>query len=326
MWNFPLTPDRASTMAGHVDALMVFLLLMTTFFSLLIAGLIIYFAVKYRASDKTVNREGAPDSHLLLEIIWTGIPLVIVMFVFIWGTGLFYKFRTMPPNAVKIQVVGKQWMWKIQHPEGQREINALHIPINEAVQLEMISEDVVHDFSIPAFRVKQDVIPGHYTNMWFQPTKVGRYHLFCDQYCGTLHANMVGEVVVMERRDYEAWLAKGAFPTESGAASAAPTPASAGEELFTKMGCVSCHLAGGQGRAPSLVGLYGKKVALKSGQLVTADDEYLRESILKPAAKVVAGYEPIMPIFLGQLTEENVLELIQYIKSLKGPIDANAQH
>ena len=325
MWRFPLIPEQASTMALSVDTLTIFLLIVTAFFSLLIAGLIVFFAVKYRPSNKTVNREGAPDSHLLLEIIWTGIPLAIVIVIFFWGTGVFYQLRTMPADAVQMHVIGKQWMWKIQHPEGQREINALHIPVNKAIQLTMISEDVIHDFSIPAFRVKQDVLPGRYTKLWFQATKVGRYHIFCDQYCGTLHASMIGEVVVMEPKDYAAWISKGAFPTESGASSAQPTPASAGEELFTKMGCSSCHIGTGEGRAPSLVGLYGKKVVLSNKQTVTADDEYLRESILKPAAKVVAGYEPIMPLFQGQLTEENVLELIQYIKSLKGTSDAIAR-
>jgi len=324
MWSFPLTPDSASTLSGSVDALMLFLLLVTIFFSLLIAFFIVFFAVKYRASNRTVNREGAPDSHVGLEIVWTVIPLIIVMFMFFWGTGVFYKFKTMPNDAVQIHVVGKQWMWKIQHPEGQREINELHIPLNKAVQLTMISEDVIHNFSVPAFRVKQDVLPGRYTQMWFQATKTGRFHIFCDQYCGTLHSHMTGEVVVMAPKDYEAWIGKGPFPSEAGSA-AAPTPTSAGEELFTKMGCSSCHIATGEGRAPSLVGLYGKKVVLNNGQSVIADDTYIRESILKPAAKVVAGYEPIMPLFQGQLTEENVLELIEYIKSLKGTADGIAR-
>lgn len=325
MLQFMLVPASASTISGDVDALTIFLLVVTAFFSILIAGLIVYFAVKYRPSNKHVNREGAPESHLGLELTWTIIPLAIVMVVFFWGAQVFYKAKMPPADAVNIHVVGKQWMWKIQHPGGQREINALHVPINQPIKLTMISEDVIHNFGIPAFRVKQDVIPGRFSTLWFEAKRPGRYHLFCDQYCGTLHSRMVGEVVAMEPEDFQAWLAKGPFPSETGVAGAMPTPAAAGEQLFVKMGCASCHMASGEGRGPSLAGLYGSKVNLSNGQTVTADESYLRESILKSSAKIVAGYQPIMPNYQGQLTEENVIELIHYIQSLKGTPNANAR-
>jgi cytochrome c oxidase subunit 2 len=316
--NFPLIPVNASTVATDVDALMITTLIITVFFSTLIAAAILYFAVKYRATDRKVNREGAPDSHLMLELVWSGIPLIIVMGLFLWGAKVFYHMRTIPADATEITVVGKQWMWKIQHPEGQREINALHIPVNKPIALRMISEDVIHDFAIPAFRVKQDVIPGRYSRMWFEATKTGQYHLFCDQYCGTLHSRMVGTVTVLSAEDYTKWLGKGPFPAETAAGGGPLTLGNTGEELFTRMGCASCHHATGDGRGPSLVGLYGSKVPLQTGDSVTADENYIRESILHPSIQLVAGYQPIMPSFQNQMTEENVLELIQYIKSLKG--------
>jgi cytochrome c oxidase subunit II len=308
MWNFPLFPDQASSVAPEVDALLGFLLLITAFFSLLIAGLIIYLAVKYR-HNSDADRSGGEESHLALELVWTVIPVVIVMFIFAWGVKLFYRIKVIPPNAIELFVVGKQWMWKVQHPEGPREINALHVPVGQAIQLTMISEDVIHSFYIPAFRIKQDVLPGRYVKQWFQATKTGTYHLFCAEYCGTLHAGMVGEVVVMEPKDYEAWLAGG---------GSSPNPMNAsGSDLFKSMGCATCHVQTGEGRGPSLQNLFGSKVALDNGQTVVADEAYLRESILKGPAKVVRGYQPIMPTYQNQLSEQNVLDLITYIKTLK---------
>ncbi|HVO33616.1 MAG TPA: cytochrome c oxidase subunit II [Elusimicrobiota bacterium] len=310
MWNFPLFPQQASTISGSVDSLFAFLMIIAVFFSALIAFLIVFFSVKYHHTSKA-DRTGGTGSHLLLEITWTVIPLCIVMVVFVWGTRVFYRAKVMPPDALEMYVVGKQWMWKIQHPEGQREINALHIPINVPIQLTMISEDVIHDFSIPAFRVKQDVIPGRYTKMWFQASRLGSYHIFCDQYCGTLHSSMVGTVYVMPPKEYEAWLANG-----GNSAAVGGSMATSGQELFGRMGCATCHLANGEGRGPSLQNLYMTKVTMDDGRAVVADDAYLRESILKPLAKVVRGYQPVMPLFQGQLSEADVLQLISYIKSL----------
>ncbi|HVN67816.1 MAG TPA: cytochrome c oxidase subunit II, partial [Candidatus Sulfotelmatobacter sp.] len=216
MLHFPLFPDQASTGAPRVDALLGFLLLVTTFFSLLIAFLIVFFTIKYHHKAEA-DRTKIPESNLTLELVWTGIPVLIVLFVFFWGARLFYDAKTIPANALEIYVVGKRWMWKIQHPEGVREINALHVPVGRPIQLTMISEDVIHNFSVPAFRMKQDVLPGRYTKQWFQATTPGVYRLFCDQYCGTLHAQMVGKVIVMPPQDYERWLNAGGVETPAAA-------------------------------------------------------------------------------------------------------------
>jgi len=280
MGNVPFFPVQASTMAPQVDALFAFLMAITAFFSLLIALLIVVLVIRYHHKTDA-DRQGANNSHLVLELVWTGIPLGIVMVVFVWGADVFYRMKTVPPNALQIYVVGKQWMWKIQHPEGQREINELHVPVGQPIELTMISEDVVHDFAVPAFRMKEDVLPGRYTHQWFEATKVGEYHLFCDQYCGTLHSGMTGRVTVMEPKDFANWLAHWTRP--SGVMT------SSGAELFQRMACATCHLPSGAGRGPSLTGLYGKTVTLQDGRTITADDTYIRESILKPAAKIVRG-------------------------------------
>ncbi len=308
MWSgTPLFPERASTMASRVDALYFFLVAIAAFFSVLIAGLIVYYFIRYRRrSDEEVGQ----DAHggLVLEITWTVIPLIIVMVIFVWGASVFFAMSRPPDETINVYVVGKQWMWKFQHLDGQREINELHVPLNRAVKLIMTSEDVIHDVFVPAFRVKADVLPGRYTTIWFQATRPGRYHLFCAEYCGTRHSGMIGEVVVMEAADYQAWLAGGA-----GGGSLA----SAGEKLFQDLACVTCHRADAQGRGPVLVGLFGKTVQLQSGETAVADEAYIRESILNPAAKVVAGYQPIMPTFQGLVSEEGLLQLIEYVKTLK---------
>jgi len=301
----PLFPERASTMAGRVDALYFFLLALSVFFSILIAGLIVYFAIKYRRRS--------PDSvgtnihgGLLLELTWTVIPLLITMVIFVWGANVFFAMSAPPEETLNIYVVGKQWMWKFQHLDGQREINELHVPLGRAVKLIMTSEDVIHDVFVPAFRVKADVLPGRYTNIWFQATKPGRYHLFCAEYCGTRHSGMIGEVTVMEPSEYQAWLSGG---TGEGSL------ASAGEKLFQDLACVTCHRSDAQGRGPALQGLFGKTVQLQSGETIVADEAYLRESILQPGSRITAGFQPIMPSFQGLVTEDQLLQLIEYIKS-----------
>jgi cytochrome c oxidase subunit 2 len=308
MWTgTPLFPERASTMATRVDALYFFLVALAVFFSLLIAGLIVFYAVKYKR--RAPSDIGAPiHGGLLLELTWTIVPFFITMVIFVWGASVFFAMARPPDETINIYVVGKQWMWKFQHLDGQREIDELHVPVNRAVKLIMTSEDVIHDLFVPAFRIKADVLPGRYTSIWFQATKPGRYHLFCAEYCGTKHSGMIGAVVVMDPTEYQAWLSGGG-PEGS--------LAEGGAKLFASLACNTCHRPDAQGRGPVLEGLFGKTVTLQSGETVTVDEAYVRESILNPSAKVAAGFQPIMPTFQGLVTEEQLLELIEYVKSLQ---------
>jgi cytochrome c oxidase subunit 2 len=308
-------PERASTMAGQVDALLLFLVVVCAFFAGLIFVLVTVFAIKYRR--RSADEKPRPiHGSLGLELTWTIIPLALAMVMFGWGAWVYISLSSPPADAIEIFVVGKQWMWKLQHPDGHREINELHVPVGRTVKLTMTSEDVIHSFFVPAFRIKKDVVPGRYTTAWFQATKAGEYRLFCTQYCGTSHADMVGRIVVMEPSAYEAWL-RGGGMTES--------PAAAGLRLFQQFGCVGCHLPDGKGRAPSLVGLFGKKVTLTTKQTVIADEAYIRESIVDPQAKVAAGYAPVMPTFKGLITEDGLAQIVAYIKSLGTEQKAKAE-
>jgi cytochrome c oxidase subunit 2 len=294
-------------MATRVDALYFFLLGIAAFFSILIAGSVVFFAIKYRR--RTPDEVGARiHGGFWLEIAWSVIPLMITMVIFVWGASVYYAMSRPPDEALNIYAVGKQWMWKFQHLDGQREINVLHVPVGRAVKVIMTSEDVIHDLYVPAFRVKADVLPGRYTNIWFQATKPGTYHLFCAEYCGTQHSRMIGQVVALEPNDFEAWLNGGA-----GEGSLA----SAGEKLFSDLACNTCHRPDAQGRGPILQDLFGKTVDLESGSQAAVDEAYVRESILTPSAKIVRGFQPIMPTFQGLVSEEGLLELIEYVKSLK---------
>ena len=303
---FPISPDQASTIAKGVDYLYYFLTAIDLFFTAIIFLTIFYFALRYRRQSEQ-ERPPQIEGNIPLEVAWTLIPLGLVVIVFLWGTSLFIRNSRPPEAATEIFVVGKQWMWKIQHPEGVEEINELHVPVNRPIKLTMTSEDVIHDFSVPAFRIKKDVVPGMYTTEWFQATRTGTFHLFCDQYCGTNHGEMKGEVFVMEPTAYEQWLSGGIR---------GETMPEAGAKLYDQLACITCH---GTGKGPSLNGVYGKPVKLNDGTTVMADDAYLRESVLYPSAKIVQGYRPIMPTFKGQVTEEQLLQLIAYIKSLSPP-------
>ena len=305
--SFPLFPPSASTMALEVDLLYLFIVALNVFFVVLVAALVVIFAVKFRRRHP--DDVGA-DIHgsLVLELGWTFIPFVLSMVMFVWGADLFFRLARPPQNAMEVFVVGKQWMWKVQHPEGVREINELHVPVGRPVRITLGSEDVLHDYSIPAFRVKMDAVPGKLTTMWFEATTPGTYHLFCAEYCGTKHAGMIGQVIAMTPQDYEAWLAGG---RSTGSAL------QNGERLFSELSCITCHKADSTGRGPSLHGVYGSSVQLTDGRRVVADDNYLRESIVNSQAKVVAGFQPIMPTFQGQISEENLMQLIAYVKALK---------
>jgi cytochrome c oxidase subunit 2 len=309
MWRgLPLFPPQASTYATREDALFFYLVAVTVVFVVLIFALITYFSIRYRRRSPE-QRARHVREPMGLEIAWSVIPFALMVVMFVWGAWLYFYAYSPPPTGIEIAVVAKQWMWKFQHPEGLREINQLHVPVGVPIKLSMTSEDVIHSFFVPAFRVKRDVVPGRYNAVWFQATRIGSYHLFCAQYCGTGHAGMTGEVVVMSQPDYERWL--------QGGGAALVSPVAAGEALFHSLGCVSCHVPDNSGRAPSLVGVFGQPVKLTSGQTVTADEAYVRESILTPQAKIVNGYGPIMPTFKGLVSEEQLLDLIAYIKSLQ---------
>jgi cytochrome c oxidase subunit 2 len=300
----PFAPEQASTVSGEVDTLYAFLWALTIFFGVLISLTIIYFAVKYRRrSESEVPRPVA--GSIKLEIAWTVIPFLIAMGIFVWAASIYYKLYRVPNNATEIFVVGKQWMWKFQHIDGQREINELHVPIGRKVKLTMTTEDVIHSMFIPAFRVKMDVVPGRYSHVWFEATKAGRYHIFCAEYCGTSHSGMIGTVVVMEPADYQAWLAGG---------TAEGSLASQGEKVFQDRACHTCHFTG---RAPNLVGLFGKNEVLADGSSIKVDEAYIRESILDPSRKVVRGYPSPsqMPSYRG-MSEEELIQLIAYLRSL----------
>lgn len=306
--NFPLWPTGASAVSGQTDAVMLFMIAVTGAVTVLIFITIFVFAMRYRKEHNPV----ATDIHgsNLLEITWSILPLGVFLLMFVWGAYIYLGEYNPPKDATEIFVVGKQWMWKFEHPEGQREIDELHVPLGRDILLTMISQDVIHDLYIPAFRVKQDVLPGRYMTLWFRAIKPGRYHIFCSQYCGTMHSGMIGEVVVMEPAAYEAWLAGG---------NAEGSLASTGQKMFQQLGCSNCHRFDTQGRGPNLVGVYGKPVLLDDGRTVVADDNYLRESILAPGAKVVAGFRPIMPSFNGILNEEQLMSVVEYIKSISQP-------
>lgn len=306
MGNIPLFPQQASNFAGSVDALYFFILGVTAFFALLVVALVTIFAIRYRR--RQADEVGTPvHGALVLEITWTIIPLALAMVMFYWGATVFFAMATPPQNAMEIYTVGKRWMWKFQHVTGQREINELHIPVNTPVKLLIGSEDVIHSVFVPAFRVKMDAVPGKTTTLWFTATKAGKYHLFCTEYCGQKHSGMIGSVIVMEPGDFQTWLAGGPAPTNM---------AEAGEKLFTDLACITCHRDDDVGRGPSLRGIFGATVQLQGGGTVTADEAYLRESIVNPQVKLVAGYQPLMPTFQGLVSEEQMNMLVAYIKSL----------
>ena len=309
----PIFPEQASTFAWEVDTLYFYLLLISAFFIVTIFSAILFFFIKYREKEKFATGEEIHGS-IALETVWSIIPFIISMTIFLGGAVIYFNQYRPPADTMDIYVVGKQWMWKLQHETGQREINELHVPVGRNVKLTMTTEDVLHDFYIPAFRTKADVIPGRYTTLWFNATKPGKYHLYCAEYCGLNHSGMGGWIYVMEQRDFDNWL--------SGNVSG-QTPVEAGQDLFmNKLGCASCHAGGATQRGAKLEGIYNHEVKLVGGQTVIADDQYIRNSILNPSGQIVEGYQPIMPTFKGQVTEEQLVSLVAYIKSLSGSTSA----
>lgn len=304
-----LIPEQASTFAPRVDMLYYALWAFLIVFTVGVTFALVYFGIKYRQKLGTGRRSVHIES-LALELTWTLIPTVIAICIFAWGATLYYDYANVPANTLDISVIGKRWMWKTQHPNGLREVNELHVPVNTPVKLTMTSQDVLHSFYIPAFRVKQDTVPGVYTTMWFEATKTGTFPIFCAEYCGTEHSTMGGTVTVMTPAEYEQWLEGG--PAE--------TPAARGEAMFQNLGCITCHAQGSTQQGPLLNDIFGTDVRLQNGETVKANEEYIAESILEPNVKVVEGYAPLMPSFKGQLDEDDVMSLVAYIKSLKTPI------
>ena len=301
-----LFPTEASNISPYVDALYFFLLLMTLFGVVVVGALVIGFSIRYRRERNPVATQ--VEGSTLLEATWTIIPLAIFLLVFVWGALLYFRIYNPPTNAMNIYVVGKQWMWKAEHPGGQHEINALHIPVGKPIQLTMISQDVFHSFSIPDFRVKREVIPGRYSTVWFEATEPGVYHLFCTQYCGTQHSGMIGQITAMTPDDYKKWLQE---------STSGMSLAQNGERLFASMGCNSCHSGNAAARGPNLAGVYGSKLTLTDGSQVLVNDAYLRDAILNPSQHVTAGFAPIMPTYQGQISEDGLIDLVEYIKNLQ---------
>ncbi|WP_263382826.1 cytochrome c oxidase subunit II [Granulicella arctica] len=301
-----LFPREASTIAPYADELYFFLILITILGLLLVGALLLVFSVMYRKEKHPVATQ--IEGSTLLEATWTIIPLAIFLVCFVWGALLYFRIYNPPTNAMNIYVVGKQWMWKAEHPGGQHEINALHVPMGRPVQLTMISQDVFHSFSIPDFRVKREVIPGRYTTVWFEATAVGTYHIFCTQYCGTKHSAMIGEVTVLTPEDYQKWTQQ---------STSGMSLAQNGERLFASMGCNACHSGNAAARGPNLAGVYGSKLQLANGSQVLVNDAYLRDAILNPSQHVTAGYSPIMPTYQGQISEDGLIDLVEYVKNLQ---------
>ena len=308
----PFWPPTASDYASQINILFGALLIIGALTAGLVFFLMLFFANKYRHGSNA-DRSGTTKKTWRFEVAWTAATLLIFVGLAVWGADIYLHLYNPPANAVQIFVVGKQWMWKAQHPGGQREINALHVPVGQPIRLVLASQDVIHSFFIPALRIKQDVVPGRYETMWFRADKVGRYHLFCAEYCGTDHAHMGGWITVMEPRDFGRWLQ---------AQGGEETLAAEGKELFRRYGCSGCHEAGGTVRAPRLEGVFGSPVPLSDGSVVIADERYVRDSILDPKAQVAAGYAPVMPTFAGQIGEDDLAKLVAYVESI-GPEQAH---
>lgn len=305
-FGIPFTPPEASSIAGSVDTLFYTLLTFTVALGVSLTSLVVFYAIKYRAGSNA-DRTGERARSLPLELTWTAASLLIAFVIFGWGAVLFLRRAHPPLDALEIAGLGKQWMWEFRHPGGQREINELHVPVGKAVIISLASQDVIHSFFVPAFRVKQDAVPGRTTHIWFVANETGQYHLFCAQYCGTQHSEMGGWVTVMPTQAYAAWLGKQGL---------GDTLAADGERLFRALGCSGCHEKSSKVRAPDLTGIFGQPVSLDNQQTVIADDRYLRDSILNPKKEIAAGYDPVMPSFDGLVDEGEMQMLLAYLKSL----------
>ncbi len=304
MFGFP-SPGNASTFAGPWNWLFLVLIGLSLLFAVPIFLLLLYFSARYHRGSRA-DRRMPQFSEVKIELVWIAVPVVLALIVFAWAARLYVNMYQPPAGAMEINVIGKQWFWEFQHLEGQRELAELHVPVGRPIRLTLTSEDVIHSLYVPAFRIKQDAVPGRYTTIWFQATETGEFRLTCTEYCGLDHALMGGKVYVMSQANYEQWL------SGTGATGLAST----GEGLFRQYGCSGCHRMDGSGTGPSLVGLYGRQVPLADGSFATADDRYIHDSILLPNLQITAGYQPVMPSFRGQLSEGEIFSIVAYIKSL----------
>ena len=315
-----ILPESASTIAPGVDAIFWGLAAISAVMTLGLFVVITFFLIRYRASSE-VDRKLSRLSPTYLEVTWTGIPIVIFIGLFVWGAGVFARASKPPPDALPIYVVGLQWYWDVMHENGRHEIGDLHVPVGQPVQLIMTATDVIHNYYVPAFRIQRDVLPGKYDVQWFTATKPGKYRIFCNSYCGTKHGEMGGFVYAMRPEDYETWL-------DAQDGTGQETIVQTGAKLFRQFSCSGCHGANSSVHAPSLSGIYDHPVPLEGGQFVQADEQYLRDSILNPSSQIVAGYKPIMPSYAGQMTEQDVIAIVAYIKSLSPvtpPVAAQSQ-
>lgn len=305
----------ASDMAGEVDTLFFSMVGLSLLLLFTLYILITLFAFRYRAGNRHAKRQAEEENVVHVEILWTAVPAVAFLGLFVWSGNLYLRQQSGPPDAMDVYVVASQWMWKFEHPNGRRELNELHVPVGTPVELTLTSQDVIHSFFVPAFRLKQDVLPGRYEKLWFEATETGRFPLLCAEYCGARHSRMRATIVVQEQERFAEWLARGE-PRQS--------LAGRGASLFLRHGCSGCHVAGSFVEAPLLAGLYGTRVRLDDGSTVVADDDYLRDAILLPDKHVVAGFPAIMPSYSGVLAERDVLALVEYLQSLQAAAPAEA--
>lgn len=310
--NGVMLPPQASSVAPAVDSLFQFIFWVSAFFFLLIVGLMLAFVIRFRKRPGHQKAAHPPTHNTLLEVTWSAIPLILVMIMGVWGFKVFLDINTPPANAYEVQVTGQKWKWLFTYPNGYVD-EVLHVPVDQPVRLVMTSEDVIHSFFVPAFRIKRDVVPGRYTKLWFRATKTGKFQVFCAEYCGTSHSDMLTFVEVHEPGGFERWL-----EAASNLLNTLP-PAEAGRRLYQSRGCSQCHsVDGGGGIGPTFQKLFGHEVVLKGGSRTTVDENYIRESILEPMAKIVAGFEPVMPTYKGRLKDQEITALVAYIKSLSG--------
>ncbi|VTU33556.1 Cytochrome c oxidase subunit 2 precursor [Variovorax sp. PBS-H4] len=309
--NFRLLAESASTVAQDTDLLFAAMLVLCGVVALGVCIAVVFFAVRYRQGARVTR--GNVARNLGLELGWTLVPLALFIALFAWAAHGFVRLYRVPPDALPVYVVAKQWMWKLQHRNGRREINELHVPLGQPVHLLMTSQDAIHSFYVPAFRLKQDLVPGRYTGLWFTATQLGEFRLFCAEYCGTEHSQMLGRIVVMNPGEYARWLGSG---------NEQPSLAQYGFARFRQLGCSGCHSANSTVAAPSLEGLLGRTVHLQDGRSLVADENYVRDSILLPKKDVVAGFAPVMPSFAGQVSEEDIQALVAYLRSTAVPAGA----